>query len=145
LVFSAACVHAEPETAVAGASEGEKLERQMVADIKAKDWKAVESRIAEGFQSVHPDGVRDRAGEIALLKKMEFGDFTLGDFKSTTIGDNVVVTFTMTIAETNRRQTIGCQTGLSLERVGKRGEHLAMDLPCQSHSDSLMTVAFFEV
>jgi len=44
--------------------------------------------------------VRDRAGEIALLKKMEFGDFTLGDFKSTTIGDNVVVTFTMTVAET---------------------------------------------
>jgi hypothetical protein len=72
----------------------------MAADIKAKNWQAVQSRIAEGFQSVHPDGVRDRAAEIALLKKMNFGDFTLSDFKSTTIGDNIVVTFTMSVAET---------------------------------------------
>ena len=72
----------------------------MAADIKARNWSAVESRIGEGFQSVHPDGVRDRAGEIALLKGMHFGDFTLSDFKSTTIGDNIVVTFTMTVTET---------------------------------------------
>ena len=62
------------DPAAPGASEGEKLERQMAADIKAKNWKAVESRIADRFQSVHPDGSRDRAGEIALLKKMNFGD-----------------------------------------------------------------------
>src|SRR5215470_7559137 len=66
-------------------SEGEKLERQMASDIQAKNWKAVEARIADGFQSVHPDGVRDRVGEIALLKGMNFGAFTLSDFKSTTI------------------------------------------------------------
>ena len=83
-----------------GASDGEKLERQMADDIKAKNWNAVEAKIAEGFQSVHPDGVRDRAGEIALLKQMNFGNFTFGNFKSTTIGDNIVVTFTMTVAET---------------------------------------------
>jgi len=99
-VFWAVCLHAEPQTAVAGASEGEKLEREMATDIKAKNWTAVERSIAEGFQSVHPDGVRDRTAEIALLKKMDFGDFTLSDFKSTTIGDNIVVTFTMTVAET---------------------------------------------
>jgi hypothetical protein len=99
-VLSAVCLHAERQTAVAGASEGEKLEREMAADIKAKNWTAVERRIAEEFQSVHPDGVRDRTAEIALLKKMDFGDFTFSDFKSTTIGDNIVVTFTMTVAET---------------------------------------------
>jgi Domain of unknown function (DUF4440) len=60
----------------------------------------VEARIARGFQSVHPDGIRDRAGEIALLKKINHGNFTLNNFKSTTIGDNIVVTFTMTVAET---------------------------------------------
>jgi hypothetical protein len=85
---------------VAGASEGERLERQMATDIRAKNWKAVESRIAEGFQSVHPDGVRDRTEEIALLKKMNMGEFTLSNFKSTSIGDNIVVTFTMTVTET---------------------------------------------
>jgi hypothetical protein len=81
-------------------SEGEKLEREMASDLQAKNWKAVEAKIADGFQSVHPDGVRDRAGEIALLKGMNFGASTLSNFKSTTIGDNIVVTFTMTVAET---------------------------------------------
>jgi len=33
----------------------------MWADFKAKNWSAVESKIAEGFQSVHPDGARGRA------------------------------------------------------------------------------------
>ena len=97
LILSAVSLRAE-ETS--GASEGEKLERQMAADIKAKNWSAVESKIADGFQSVHPDGPRDRAGEIALLKKMNFGDFTLSNFKSTVIGDNIVVTFTMIVAQT---------------------------------------------
>ena len=96
--LSAVCLRAQ-ETPAAP-TEGEKLEKEMAANIKAKNWKAVESRIADGFQSVHPDGPRDRAGEIALLKKMNFGDFTLSNFKSTVIGDNIVVTFTMTVAQT---------------------------------------------
>jgi len=98
LVLLAVYVHAD--AANTEAPDGEKLEREMAADIKAKNWTAVESRIAEGFQSVHPDGIRDRAGEIALLKSMNLGNFTLSDFKSTAIGDNIVVTFTMTVAET---------------------------------------------
>ena len=98
-ILSAVCLRAEETPATPSASEGEKLEREMAADIKARNWNAVESRIADGFQSVHPDGPRDRAGEIALLKKMNFGDFTLGNFKSTVIGDNIVVTFTMTVAQ----------------------------------------------
>jgi len=100
LSSSAVCLRAKSDTSSAGASEGEQLERQMSADIKAKDWKAVESKIAEGFQSVHPDGARDRVGEIALLKRMNLGEFTLSNFKSTIIGDNIVVTFTMIVAET---------------------------------------------
>jgi hypothetical protein len=99
-ILSAVCLRGEEIPAAPGASEGEKLERQMAADIKAKNWNAVESRIADGFQSVHPDGPRDRAGEIALLKKMNLGDFTLSNFKSTVVGDNIVVTFTMTVAQT---------------------------------------------
>src|SRR5205809_3829361 len=98
-VLSAVWLRAEEPSVAAGASEGEKLERQMAADIKAKNWNAVESRIADGFQSVHPDGPRDRVAEIALLKKMNLGDFTLSNFKSTVVGDNIVVTFTMTVAQ----------------------------------------------
>jgi hypothetical protein len=100
LSLSTVCFSVAETSTAAGASDGEKLERQMAADIKAKNWSAVEARIADGFQSVHPDGFRDRAGEIALLKQMNFGEFTLSNFKSTPIGDNIVVTFTMTVAET---------------------------------------------
>src|SRR6266487_2794963 len=100
-ILSAVCLRAEETPTAPGASQGEKLEREMAADIKAKNWNAVESRIADGFQSVHPDGPRDRAGEIALLKKMTFGDFTLSNFKSTVVGDNIVVTLTMTVAQTS--------------------------------------------
>lgn len=99
-MLSAVCLRAEETPAAPRASEGEMLERQMAANIKAKNWNAVESRIADGFQSVHPDGPRDRAGEIALLKEMNFGDFTLSNFKSTVVGDNIVVTFTMSVAQT---------------------------------------------
>jgi hypothetical protein len=98
--LSGAWLQAQTTATASDMSEGEKLERQMASDLQAKNWKAVEARISDGFQSVHPDGVRDRAGEIALLKGMHFGASTLGDFKCTTIGDNMVVTFTMTVAET---------------------------------------------
>jgi hypothetical protein len=100
LRLSAVWLQAQVTAGASEASEGEKLERQMASDIQAKNWKAVEARIADGFQSVHPDGIRDRAGEIALLKGMNFGEFTLSNFKSTTIGDNIVVTFTMTVSGT---------------------------------------------
>jgi hypothetical protein len=98
-ILSAVWLRAEETSARTGASQGEKLERQMAADIKAKNWNAVESRIADGFQSVHPDGPRDRMGEIALLKKMNLGDFTLSNFRTTVVGDNIVVTFTMTVTQ----------------------------------------------
>jgi hypothetical protein len=81
-------------------SEGEKLEGQMWADFKAKDWKALESRIAEGFQSVHPDGARDRAGEISLIEHLNLGDVTLSNFKSTMNGEDIVVTYMIAVQET---------------------------------------------
>jgi len=95
------CLRAQPESpAAGGTSEGEKMERQMWADFKAKDWKAVESKIAEGFQSIHPDGARDRAGEIALIENLNLGMFTLSNFKSTVNGDNIVVTYMIAVQET---------------------------------------------
>lgn len=122
LTLSAASVHSEPQAPFAATSEGEKLEKQMSADIKAKNWKVVESRIAEGFQSVHPDGARDRAGEIALLKRMNLGEFTLSNFKSTTVGDNIVVTFIMTVAETIDGKRLPAKPAYRLS-VWKNGEN----------------------
>ena len=81
-------------------NDGEKLEKQIWEEIKAKDWKAVEGKIAEGFQSVHPDGARDRGDEISLIKNLNVGQITLSDFKSTTEGDNIVVTYMISAQET---------------------------------------------
>ena len=81
-------------------NDGEKMEKQMWEDIKAKNWKAVEGKIAEGFQSVHPDGARDRAGEISLIKNLNVGEIALSDLKSTVNGDNIVVTYMISAQET---------------------------------------------
>ena len=78
----------------------EKMEKQMWEDIKAKNWKAVESKIAEGFQSVHPDGARDRADEISLIKNLNVGQVAFNDFRSTMSGDNIVVTYMISVQET---------------------------------------------
>jgi len=72
--------------------DAEKMEKQMWEDIKAKNWKAVESKIADGFQSVHPDGARNPANEISLIKNLKIGQIEFNDFRSTTNGDNIVVT-----------------------------------------------------
>ena len=81
-------------------NDGEKMEKQMWEDIKAKNWKAVESKIAEGFQSVHPDGARDRANEISLIKSLNVGQVAFNDFRSTMSGDDIVVTYTISVQET---------------------------------------------
>jgi hypothetical protein len=100
LAVSAVSLHARETPAAAGAAEGEKMERQMWEFFKVKEWKSVESKIADGFQSIHPDGARDRAGEITLIKNLKLGEYTLSNFKTTVNGDNIVVTYTIAVRET---------------------------------------------
>ena len=122
MTLSAVCLRAQKTPAPAGASEGEKMERQMWADFKAKEWKAVESKIAEGFQSIHPDGARDRAGEISLIEHLNLGEFTLSNFKTTVNGDNIVVTYTIAVQETIDQRRLGAKPTPRLS-VWKKGTH----------------------
>ena len=98
------------------------MERQMWADFKAKDWKAVESKIADGFQSIHPDGARDRAGEIALIKNLNLGEISLSNFKSTVNGDNIVVTYLIAVQETIDGKQLSRKPAPRLS-VWKKGTH----------------------
>ena len=118
----AVCLRAQETPTAAGGAEGEKMERQMWADFKAKDWKAVESKIAEGFQSIHPDGPRDRAGEIALIENLKLGEFTLSNFKSTVNGDNIVVTYMIAVQETIDQKRLPGKPAPRLS-VWKKGTH----------------------
>ena len=104
----------------AAESEGEKMERQMWADFEAKDWAAVERKIANGFQSIHPNGARDRAGEIGLIKNLHLGEFTLSNFKSTVNGDNIVVTYMIAVHETIDQERLGTKATPRLS-VWKKG------------------------
>ena len=79
---------------------GEKLMREIWAEIKAKNWPAVESKIAPQFQSVHADGVRDREVEIKLLRNLNLGEYTLSDFKTTHSGPIIIVTYFAAAEET---------------------------------------------
>ena len=84
----------------ADSADGEKLERQMWADIKAQNWSAVTARIASDFQSVHPDGARDRSAEISLIKGLKLGDYKLKDFEVTQNDDEIVITYWISVQET---------------------------------------------
>jgi len=101
-------------------NDGEKMEKQMWEDIKAKNWKAVESKIADGFQSVHPDGARDRAAEIALIKNLNVGQIALSDLKSTVNGDNIVVSYMISAQETIDLERLPTKPSLRLN-VWKKG------------------------
>ena len=80
-------------TASAGEDLGEKLIREFFADSKSHNLPAVERTLAEGFQSVHTDGARDRAGELKIVRNIKLGAHTLANFKTTRNGPVLVVTF----------------------------------------------------
>ena len=80
-------------------NDGEEIEKQMWEDIKAKNWQTVESKIADAFQSVHSDGARDRANELSLIKNLKVGQVQFNDFRSTMNGDNIVVTYMVSVQE----------------------------------------------
>lgn len=82
--------------APAGAADGElgeRLVRKFFADAQGGDMSAVEATLAEGFQSSHTDGARDRAGELAVIRNVQLGSHRLTDFETTRNGPVLVVTF----------------------------------------------------
>jgi len=81
-------------------AEGERLYRQLLAEITACNWPAVEAMFASGFQSVHSDGARDRATEIQMIKNEKIGKCTVSDFKVTQADDCLVVTNMLAVEET---------------------------------------------
>jgi len=72
---------------------GAKLIRKFFADAKSHDLPAIERTLAEGFQSVHTDGARDRDSELEIIRSIKLGTLTLGNFKTTRNGPVMVVTF----------------------------------------------------
>lgn len=87
-VFFCSVICAESDMSV-----GEMLERQMWEDIKTGKTEIYEAKIADGFRSVHEDGVRGREQEIKLLKELNLGDYVLSRFNVTRQADTLIVTY----------------------------------------------------
>lgn len=100
LVLTLAFLFCSHSVVAADMDLGEKLVRQLWADMKANNWAEVEKQTAPGFQSVHEDGTRDRDEEIGLIKGLDLGDYTLSNFKVTQNGPVIIVTYSVTVEET---------------------------------------------
>jgi len=81
-------------------ADGEALYREFIGAVAVQDWAAVDAMLADDFQSVHTDGARDKAKEMAMLKAEDLGEISLTDFTSTRGGDTIVATHWLSVAET---------------------------------------------
>jgi len=79
---------------------GEKLLRQLWADMKKPDMEVIEKTIAKGFQSVHQYGSNNREQEIKLIKDLKLGKYTLSNIKITRNGPVIVATYFVSVEET---------------------------------------------
>ncbi len=99
LAFAATTGFADQETSTEQGL-GEKLLRQVWADMKKPDMERIEKTIGQGFQSVHSFGARDRDQEIELIKGLKLGDYTLSDIVATRNGPVIVTTYFVSVEET---------------------------------------------
>ncbi len=109
--------------------EGENLYRQFLNAIAGKNWSAVEAMISPSFQSAHSDGARDHVAELALLKGIDLGTYTLHDFKVTKADSHLVVTCMISIEETidGERLSTKSSTRLSVwDKTSKGWQMIAL-------------------
>jgi hypothetical protein len=109
--------------------EGENLYRQFLSAIAGQNWSAVEAMISPSFQSAHSDGARGHVAELALLKGIDLGTYTLHDFKVTKADSHLVVTCMISIEETidGERLSTKSSTRLSVwDKTSKGWQMIAL-------------------
>lgn len=79
---------------------GEKLVKQLFADMKSTNIPAIRKIISPAFQSIHQDGARNRDQQIELVRGLHMAEPVLGDFVVTRNGSVLVVTYTVSVEET---------------------------------------------
>ncbi len=78
---------------------GKRLVTELFSDLQAGNIDAVEQRMSPAFQSAHKDGARDRAEQVVLMRTLELGPFGIDDVRATKKGHVMVVTYTVSAAE----------------------------------------------
>ncbi|MGH9557555.1 MAG: nuclear transport factor 2 family protein [Terriglobales bacterium] len=101
LLLSACTMWDKPKTTTwANATGAEQFERLMWQEIKAANWTEVEKRLAPTFVVSSPGGLRDRAAEMAFLRRLAVKDYALGEVEVRPNGNDMVVTYTITLDAT---------------------------------------------
>lgn len=88
------------------ATGAEQFERLWWADVKAKKWDEVRYRLAATFVWISAEAKRDREQTLAHLQGLIIEDFTLGDVDVRPNGNDVVITYTMTLRGTLAGQPV---------------------------------------
>lgn len=98
LLLMSACTFA-PEKKKPGwvmATSGEQYERLLWDAVKAKDWKAIESHMADTVVTQTPDAVRNKQQTMEHIRQLDLSDYSLGDLQTETAGADLIVTYTFT-------------------------------------------------
>ncbi|MDZ4203188.1 MAG: nuclear transport factor 2 family protein [Bacteroidales bacterium] len=90
----------QPKTIETPIADGVELVIGLWSDFKSGNQEVFENLIAEGFQSIHQDGARDKDQEITLLMGLHLGEHNLDNFKVTQNDNVVIVTYTVSAYET---------------------------------------------
>lgn len=90
-------------------------EKKVWEELKAKDYAAFATDLADDAVEVEPQGRMDKAGTVAGVKMMDASKYTLSDWKETKIdGDASVVTYLVKSAdgkEEERHSTVWAKRG----------------------------------
>jgi hypothetical protein len=101
IVSFAGCGGWKPRpSAWSNATGAEQFERLWWADIKAKKWNEVGFRMAASYVAINADGIKDREQALAHLRLLEIEEFAIGDVDVRPNGNDLVVTYTMTLRGT---------------------------------------------
>lgn len=109
-LFSACTMYSKPKKGFAGATGGEQLEKQLWDDIKAKDWKDLDPRIAPMFTYTSADATRDRAAALDSWKKWDLQSVSVTDVQVQSAGSDFIVTAQVTLSGTLNGQPAPTQS-----------------------------------
>ena len=79
------------------ATSGEHLERLFWQDVKAKNWKSLEARMAPMLVSTLGGNVRDRAMTLEYAKSLDVKEFQIGEVESRPAGVDLIVTYVINL------------------------------------------------
>jgi len=91
------------------ATGAEQFERLLWKEIQAANWAEVERHLAPTFVSVSPTAVEDRASFLEKLRRLVVTEYALGEMEIRPSGNDMVVTYTVTLSGSQDGQAISAQ------------------------------------